>query len=126
MVDLKTLDEETLYSIWSDCCNNRWPHVIGQKPDGFDDLIDEKRWHHVFAKRAKQDYLCPIRNAARRLISDEFFDKKAEEYWDEREQECYSQKSESEKILSLCYGCIPALKRREKRAIREYCSKYPG
>lgn len=126
MVDLKTLDEETLYSIWSDCCNNRWPHVIGQKPDGFDDLIEEKRWHHVFAKRSKQDYLHPIGVAALSLVSEEFRDKKMQEYWDKRDQDLYLQKNEAQRIISLCYGCIPSLRRREKKAIREYCSKYPG
>lgn len=126
MVDLKTLDEETLYKIWSDSCENKWPEVIGEKPEGFDDLVDEKKWHHIFAKRAKRDYLRPIGEAARSLISEEFLNKKIQEYWDKREQEIYLQKSEPERIISLCYGCIPPLKRREKKAIREYCSKYRG
>ncbi len=126
MVDLKTLDEETLYGIWLDCCENKWPEVVGKKPDGFDNLIDEKRWHHVFAKRAKQDYLHPIGVAALNLVSEEFRDKKMQEYWDNREQELYLQKNEAQRIISLCYGCIPFLKHREKKTIREYCSKYPG
>ena len=126
MVDLKTLDEETLYSIWLDCCENKWPEVVGKKPDGFDDLIDEKRWHHVFAKRSKWDYLHPIGAAALNLVSEEFRDKKMQEYWDKREQELYLQKNEAQRIISLCYGCIPSLNRREKKTIREYCSKYPG
>lgn len=126
IVDLKTLDEETLYNIWSDCCENKWPEVVGEKPEGFDELIDEKRWHHIFAKRSKRDYLRPIGAAALSLVSEEFQDKKMQEYWDKREQEFYLQKSESERIISLCYGCIPSLKWREKKAIREYCSKYSG
>lgn len=125
MVDLKTLDEETLYGIWSDCCDNRWPEVVGQKPDRFDELFDE-RWNHPFAGRVKQDYLHPIGAAARSLLSEEFLQAKSEaehEEWKERE---YSRRDEAEKVIFLCYGVFGEPKRREKRAIREYCSKYPG
>lgn len=125
MVDLKTLDEETLYKVWLDCNENRWPDAVGRKPDGFDGLIEEKRWHHIFAKRAKQDYLHPISMAAMRLMPQDFFETKMKEVREAQKNEEYSHKGEADKIFFLCYWA-GLLKWREKKAIREYCSKYPG
>ncbi len=40
--------------------------------------------------------------------------------------EIYSNHDEAGKILSICYGVVPCIKRRESEAIIEYCLKYPG
>ena len=125
MVDLKTLDQESLYRIWSDCCENKWPEIIGQKPEGFDNLISERKWHHIFAKRVKRDYLHPIGIAARGLISEEFLEAKVKEYWENIENKMYLSQNEAERILSLCYNVGYHLKWSEKKAIIEYCSKCP-
>lgn len=124
MVDLKMLDEETLYSIWSDCRKNIWPEVVGPKPDGFDFLPNEKKWYQIFIKRTKQDYLHPIGIAARGLISKEYIRAKLDEELQKNEDEIYLSKDDAGKILALCYGVVPYMKRSELEAIIKYCSKY--
>lgn len=125
MVDLKTLDEETLYSIWSDCRENKWPEVVGTKPDEFDILPNEKRWYQIFIRRTKQDYLHPIGIAARGLISKEYLRARLDEELKRAEDANYLCRNDAAKILTLCYGVVPRMKWSESEAIIEYCSKYP-
>lgn len=124
VVDLKTLDNQTLYDIWNNCINNRWSDIVGEKPEGFDSLPD-KRKRFGFCRRAKQDYLNPIGAAARYLIPEEFLQAKVKEESEALDKEMYSRNDAASKILYLCYmgNYEPTLC--ECEAIITYCKKYP-
>lgn len=64
--------EQELFQIYDEAEQNKWPGLIGKKPDGFDELPEKRHWWS--RKRSKRDYTYPIC----RLVEDYFGDVRME------------------------------------------------
>ena len=123
-VDLKSLDEETLYSIYSKCNWGYWPDEIGEKPDDFDNLPKKRRKWQFWIRRTKSDYLTPIGVAAVALLPDDFIEKKQQEEHEKVKKQIYDEMDCPNKILFLAAGKGICVTKSEMKALSEYFSRH--
>lgn len=124
IMDLKTLDVETLYSILNKCEWGRWPDEIGEKPDGFDDLPTKKKKWMFWVCRTKSDYLRPIGTAAYSLIPDDFIERKRQEEHEKAKKQIYDEMDFPNKISFLAAGKGISTSKSEMKALSEYFSRH--
>ena len=122
--DLKTLDEETLYSIYNKCDWGYWPDEIGEKPDDFDNLPAKRKKWQFWIRRTKSDYLIPIGAAAYSLIPDDFIERKRQEEHKKAEKQIYDEMDCPDKISFLAAGKGIFTSKPEMKALSEYFSRH--
>ena len=120
MVDLKTLDTETLYKVRGLCLFGHWPEILGPPPDDFYKIPDSKQRWQFWIHRTKQDYLTPIAAAAESLIPVEFWKNKQQEIMDAE----YESRDWGRKIAWLAADKGVFMGQSQKKALAEYGSKH--
>lgn len=120
LVDLKTLDTETLYKIHGLCLFGHWPEILGPAPDDFYKIPASKKWWQFWIRRTKQDYLVPIGAAAESLIPTEFWEKKQQEMMNAE----YESRDWAHKISWLSSDKGVFISQSQRKALAEYGSKH--
>lgn len=82
MVDFSKFTNEQLWEIYQSARVFEWNKLLGEKPDGFDNLRKFRFCFldRIFHRRTKEDYTHPIYCLVQELIPDDFFQKKEEEH----------------------------------------------
>ena len=80
MIDFSKFTNDQLWEIYSDANGYRWNPLLGDKPDGFDELPVDKRWWQFWIKRTKRMYTSPVYWITKDLIPEDFYNSKMEEH----------------------------------------------
>ena len=120
MVDFSKFTNEQLWEIYSDANGYRWNPLLGDKPDGFDELPISKRWWQFWIKRTKRTYTSPVYWITKDLIPEDFYNKKMKEH-SRKVMESLSKSGNIEVLIQGAYA--NGLPYRSGRKFLEHMSK---
>lgn len=113
----KTFSDQELVRIRDVAFENKWPDIIGPKPDGFDDLPDVRPtgWRGRKIARVKRDYTYPIY----KLIDDRLGCDRIQEIR-------YEMASDQHKLHFNLFKVADGMRSEDLRPLSEHLSKIRG